>query len=292
MINIGHLGTAPDDTKRSFDAALILTHALTLGTEALREAQVDLADVDRITTIGRLAASIAPEVTQSITAIVTNAQAARHLLDRRPPDLDEVRQALDCIVRDAYRASDVIYRIRGLLKEAPPKRERAEINAAIRDVLELTRGETTKNGVSVRTQFAEPSPVVQADRVQLQQVILNLIINAVEAMSSMREGARELLICTEKAESNDALVAVRDSGPGLDLKCVNRLFEAFSTTKVRGMGIGLAICRSIIEAHGGQMWAGANEPRGAVFQFTVPLERDETFPAESTPHIRRRGEAK
>ena len=142
-------------------------------------------------------------------------------------------------------------------------------------MLELTRGEATKNGVSVRTQFVEPSPVVQADLVQLQQVILTLIINAVEAMSSMREAARELLICTENAGLNDALVAVGDSGPGLDL--------AFSTTKVQGMGIGLAICRSIVEAHGGQMWAGANEPRGAVFQFTVPLERDETLPAGSTP---------
>ena len=270
MIDIRHLGAAPDDTEKDFDAALIRTHALTLATEALREAQVDLAHVDRITTIGRLTASIAPEVTQPIAAIVTNAQAARHFLDRRPPDLDEVRQALDCIVRDAYRASDVIYRIRGLLKEAPPKRERAEINGAIRDVLELTRGEATKNGVSVRTQFAEPSPVVQADRVQLQQVILNLIINAVEAMSSMREGARELLICTEKAESNGALVAVRDSGPGLDMKSVDRLFEAFYTTKVQGMGIGLAICRSIIEAHGGRLWASANVPFGAIFQFTLP----------------------
>ena len=279
MIYIRNLGAAPEDTKKDFAAALIRTHALTLATEALHEAQVDLAHVDRITTIGRLTASIAPEVTQPIAAIVTNAQAARHFLNRRPPDLDEVRQVLDCIVRDAYRASDVIYRIRGLLKEALPKRERAEINGVIRDVLELTRGEATKNGVSVRTQFAEPSPVVEADRVQLQQVILNLIINAVEAMSSMREGARELLICTEKAESNGALVAVRDSGPGLNLKSVDRLFEAFSTTKVQRMGIGLAICRSIIEAHGGQMWAGANEPRGAVFQFTVPLERDETVPA-------------
>jgi C4-dicarboxylate-specific signal transduction histidine kinase len=277
MIDTGHLGAAPDDAEKDFDAALIRTHALTLATETLREAQVDLAHVDRITTIGRL--SVVHEVTQPIAAIVTNAQAARHFLNRRPPDLDEVRQALDCIVRDAYRASDVIYRIRALFKEAPPKRERAEINGAIRDVLELTRGEATKNGVSVRTQFAEPSPVVQADRVQLQQVILNLIINAVEAMSSMREGSRELLICTGKTESNGVLVAVRDSGPGLDLTSVDRLFEAFYTTKVQGMGVGLAICRSIIEAHGGRMWAGANEPRGAVFQFTVPLEPDETVPA-------------
>ena len=278
MIDTGHLGAAPDDTKKDFDAALIRTHALTLATEALREAQVDLAHVDPITTIGRL--SVAHGVTQPITAIVINAQAARRFLNRRPPDLDEVRQALDCIVRDAYRASDVIYRIRGLLKEAPPKRERVEINGAIRDVLELTRSEATKNGVSVRTQFAEPSPVVQADRVQLQQVILNLIINAVEAMSSMREGARELLICTEKAESNGALVAVRDSGPGLDLKSLDRLFEAFYTTKPGGMGMGLSICRSIIEAHGGRLRACANEPQGAVFQFTLPPQLAETVPAQ------------
>jgi C4-dicarboxylate-specific signal transduction histidine kinase len=154
-----------------------------------------------------------------------------------------------------------------------------EINGAIRDVLELTRGEATKNGVSVRTQFAEPSLVVRVDRMQLQQVVLNLIINAVEAMSRMRDGARELLVCTGKAASNDVLVAVRDSGPGLDLNSAGRLFEAFYTTKVQSMGIGLAICRSIIEAHGGRIWAAANEPRGAVFQFTTPLERNETVPA-------------
>jgi C4-dicarboxylate-specific signal transduction histidine kinase len=281
MIDNRHLGAAPDNIEKDFDAVPVRTHALTLASEALREAHVDLAHVDRNTTTGRLTASIAPEVTESIAAIVTNAQAAQNFLDHRPPDLDEVRQALNCIVRDAYRASDVIYQIRGLFKEAPPKKERVEINGVIRDVLGLTRGEATKTGVSVRTQFAEPSLAVQADRVQLQQVILNLIINAVEAMSSMREGARELLICTENVVTNAALVAVRDSGPGLDLGSVDRLFEAFYTTKVHGMGIGLAICRSIIEAHGGQMWAGANEPRGAVFQFTVPLERDETVPAGS-----------
>jgi C4-dicarboxylate-specific signal transduction histidine kinase len=240
----------------------------------VREAGVDLAHVDRITTMGRLTASIAPEVTQPVAAIITNAQAARHFLDRRPPDLDEVREALDRIVSEAYRASDVIYRIRGLFKETPPKREAAEINEAIRDVLELTRGEATKNGVSVRTQLAEPSPIVQADRVQLQQVVLNLIINAVEAMSSMREGARELVICTENAESNGALVAVRDSGPGLDPESADRLFEAFYTTKANGMGIGLAICRSIIEAHGGRLWARANAPCGAIFQFILPADTD------------------
>ncbi|MET4482734.1 ATP-binding protein [Bradyrhizobium sp. F1.13.3] len=268
MINIRHVGTAPDYTKKDFDAAPVRMYA------ALHEAQVDLAHVDRITTIGRLTASVAPEVTQPIAAIVTNAQAARHFLNRRPPDLDEVREALDCIVTEAYRASDAIYRIRGLFKETPPKRERVEINGAIRDVLELTRGEATKNGISVRTQFAEPSPVVQADPAQLQQVTLNLIINAFEAMISRREGSRELLICTEKSD-NGALVAVRDSGPGLDLETVDRLFEAFYTTKVQGMGIGLAICRSIIQVHGGRLWARANVPCGAIFQFTLPTHRPE-----------------
>ena len=279
MIDTGHLVALPDNNGKIFDAAPLRTHSQTLTSKALHEVQVDLAHVDCITTIGRLAASVAPEVTQSIAPIATNAQAARHFLDHRPPALDEVRQALDCIVRDAYRTSDVVYRIRGLFKEAPSKKERVEINGAISDVLELTRDEVTKNGVSVLTHFAEPSPTVQADRAQLQQVILSLIINAVEAMSSMREEARELLICTEKEESNGALVAVRDSGPGLDLKSVDRLFEAFYTTKVRGVGIGLTVCRSIIEAHGGRMWAGENEPRGASFQFTLPPERDESVPA-------------
>ena len=181
MIDTGHLGAPPDNTEKTFDAVPLRTHSLTLASKALaskalREVQVDLAHVDSITTRGRLAASVAPEVTQSIAAIVANAQAARHFLDLQPPVLDEVRQALDCIVRDAYRASDVIYRIRGLFKEALPKKEPVEINGAIRDVLELTRDEVTKNGVSVLAHFAEPSPTVQADRVQLHQVILNLIV--------------------------------------------------------------------------------------------------------------------
>jgi C4-dicarboxylate-specific signal transduction histidine kinase len=265
MIDIGRLGAALDDPENAFSAAL------TLASDALREAKVDLAHIDRITTMGRLAASMATEVTQSIAAIVTNAQAARHFLDDQPPNPDEVRQALDCIVGDAYRSSAVIERIQNLFKETPPKTQRVELNGAIRDVLDLTRGEVAKSRVSVLTQFAEPSPIVQADRVLLQQVILNLVINAIEAMSSMREGSRELLICTEKVESNSALVAIRDSGPGLAPKSINQLFEAFYTTKLHGMGIGLSICRNIVEAHGGQIWASANEPRGAIFQFTLPL---------------------
>ena len=179
---------------------LTRTHAWTLASDASREAKVDLAQIDRIMMMGRLAASVAHEVTESMAAVVANAQAARHFLDHRPPNPDEIRQALDCIVGDAYRSSAVVERIQNLFKETPSKKQRVEINGAIRDALELTHGEVAKSRVSVLTQFAEPSPTVQADRLLLQQVILNLIINAVEAMSSMPKGSRELLICTEKAE--------------------------------------------------------------------------------------------
>ena len=179
MIDTGHLGAPPDNTEKTYDAVPLRTHSLTLASKALREVQVDLTNVDSITTRGRLAASVAPEVTQSIAAIVADAQAARHFLDLQPPVLDEVRQAIDCIVRDAYRASDVIYRIRGLFEEAPPKKEPVEINGAIRDVLERTRDEVAKNGASVLTHFAESPPTVQANRMQLQQAILNLIVRRV-----------------------------------------------------------------------------------------------------------------
>ena len=179
MIDSGHVGAPPDNTEKTFEAVPLRTHSLTLASKALREVQVDLTNVDSITTRGRLAASVAPEVTQSIAAIVADAQAARHFLDLQPPVLDEVRQAIDCIVRDAYRASDVIYRIRGLFEEAPPKKEPVEINGAIRDVLERTRDEVAKNGASVLTHFAGSPPTVQANRMQLQQAILNLIVRRV-----------------------------------------------------------------------------------------------------------------
>ncbi len=240
-----------------------------LASETLREAQADLAQADRIATIGRLTASVAHEVKQPIATMVIHAQTARRFLDHRTVDLQEVREALDCIVKHGYRVVDVINRIHDLVKKAPPKKERVEINEAINDVLELTRGEAVKNGVLVMTEFAERLPALQADRVQLQQVILNLIINAIEAMSSMREGARELIISTKKAESGYVLVAVRDSGPGLAPGALKHAFEASYTTKPSGLGLGLWICRSIIEAHGGRLWATANRDRGAIFQFTL-----------------------
>jgi signal transduction histidine kinase len=211
-------------------------------------------------------------VNQPIAASVTNAQAALRWLGRRPPDQEEVRRALDRIVREGQRAGDVIARIRALIEKAPPRKDWVEINGAIREVVELTHHEAVKNGVSVETELADGLPLIQGDRVQLQQVILNLVINAVEGMGGIGEGPRELLISTGKAESGEVRVVVRDSGTGLDPAKLERLFEAFYTTKPGGLGMGLSICRSIIEAYGGRLWAEANVPRGASFQFTVPAQ--------------------
>ena len=237
-----------------------------------REIQMDLAHANRVATMGQLTASIAHEVNQPVTATIGNAQAALRWLAHEPPNLGETRQLLDRISKDGRRASDVVGRIRDLTRKAPPRMERLDVNEAILEVTALTRGEVVKNGVLVRTKLADDLPFVQADRVQVQQVVLNLIMNAVEAMTGVDEGARELLISTGKNDSKGVVVSLQDSGPGLDPRSADQIFEAFYTTKSAGMGMGLAICRSIIEAHGGRMWAGANEPRGAVFQFTLPPE--------------------
>ena len=199
-------------------------------------------------------------------------------LSARRPDLDEVREALGWIVRDGDRAGAVLGRIHALIKGAPRRNESVEINAAIREVIEITRGEAMKKGVVVQTDLGDDLPLVPGDRVELQQVILNLILNAIEAMSATSEGPRELLITTEKAESGDVLVAVRDSGPGLAPGALENLFKAFHTTKPSGLGLGLSICRSIVEGHGGRLWASAKLPRGAVFQFTLPISQDVSAP--------------
>ncbi|MGX1323997.1 PAS domain S-box-containing protein [Bradyrhizobium sp. USDA 377] len=240
-----------------------------------REALMELAHANRVTTMGQLTASIAHEVNQPIAAIVANAEAGLNWLEAQPPNLERVRQTFGWITGDGMRAGDIIGRIRALIRKAPPQKEDMDINQAVLEVIALTRSEAFKHGVSVRTQLAEGLPAIQADRVQLQQVVLNLIVNAIEAMGAVGDEERELLISTDRDVSNGVHVTLRDSGPGLDPKNVECLFEAFYTTKPTGMGMGLAICRSIIEAHGGQMWAGANEPRGAVFQFTLPLASDE-----------------
>jgi signal transduction histidine kinase len=253
--------------------------------EALRSAQAELAHANRVATMGQLTASVAHEVSQPIAATVMNAQAALRWIGAQPPNLNEVRQSLGQIVDNSKRAGDVIGRIRALIKKAPPQKEALEINEAILEVIALTRGEAVQNGIAVRTQLADGLPRIQADRVQLQQVILNLIVNAVQAMSGASDGTRELLIATSADAANGILVSLRDSGPALDPANLERLFDAFYTTKSSGLGMGLSICRSIIEAHGGRIWACANEPRGAVFHLSLPLERDDSIPARTSGPI-------
>jgi PAS domain S-box-containing protein len=251
-----------------------------LASEALRAAQADLAHVNRVATMGQLTASIAHEVNQPIAAAVINAQAALRWLATRPPNLDEVRQALSRVIDSGGRAGDVIDRIRAVIGKAPPRTSRFDLNEAISDVIALTRSEAMKHGVSVHTRFATDLPLVEGDRVQLQQVVLNLVMNALESMSAADEGPRELELSTEAEAAGGVRVAVYDTGPGLDQQTAARLFEAFYTTKPEGMGMGLAISRSIVEAHGGRLWASANEPRGAVFQWTLPAARAEAGAAE------------
>ena len=238
--------------------------------ERLRQLESDLAHMNRLSMMGELAASLAHEITQPIAAARNNARAALNFLDKQPPDLGEVREALGCVVGDADRAGVIIDRIRDHIKKAPPRKHRFDLNEAINEVIVLARSAIAENGVSVQTRLTEGLAPVEGDRVQLQQVILNLVLNAAEAMSAVDEGARELLISTEQSRTNGVLVAVRDSGPGIDPEHIERVFDAFYTTKSSGVGMGLSICRSIIDAHGGRLWADANEPRGAVFQFTLP----------------------
>ena len=229
--------------------------------EALRKTQMELAHANRVATIGQLTASIAHEVNQPLAAARINAASGLRFLSRSSPDLEEVRKALERIVNDADRGGEIIGRIRALIKKAPSQKDRLAINDAILEVVALIHGEAVKNGVSVRTRLAEGLLAIEGDRVQLQQVILNLIVNAIEAMSGQNEAPRELLIGSEKADPDGVLVAVRDSGPGLALENLDRLFEAFYTTKASGMGMGLSICRSIVEAHGGLVGERERAPR-------------------------------
>jgi PAS domain S-box-containing protein len=235
----------------------------------LEQMQSDFAHVNRVSMMGELAASLSHEITQPIGSARNNARAAMNFLDRSPPDLGEVREALGCVVSDTDRAGDIIDRIRDHIKKTPPRKGQFDLNEAIDEAIVLARSAIIKNGVWVQTRLSEGLFPIHCDRVQLQQVVLNLILNAAEAMGSVEAESRELLISTEQHHTG-VLVAVRDSGPGIDPTHLERVFEAFYTTKSRGVGMGLSICRSIIDAHGGRLWAEVNEPRGAIFQFTLP----------------------
>ena len=240
--------------------------------QRFRIMQTELTHANRLATLGQLTASITHEVKQPLAAALLNTQAAQRFLAHQPPDVERGKKAMDSAVRDCMRAAEVVERTRALVQKEPVRKDSVEINEAISEVIGLTHNEVLKNGVEVQTELAEGLPAIQGSRVQLQQVMLNLIVNAVEAMSQTGDDRRELLISTQP-QADCVLVTVRDSGPGLTEGAIERAFEAFYTTKPSGLGMGLSICRSIIEDHGGRLWAAANEPKGAAFQFTVPFSQ-------------------
>jgi len=238
--------------------------------DALRMLQTELAHANRLATMGQLAASIAHEINQPIGAARNNAHAALRFLLRESPDLAEVREALQGVVNDTYRASDIISGIRDQVQKVPPRMDRVDLNDAIVEVIALIRGELSKNRVAVQMRLTDDLPPAKADRVQLQQVILNLVLNAIEAMVGNEDGVRELVISAVFSEVG-LLVTIGDSGPVIAPEDRERIFDSFYTTKEGGVGIGLSICRSIIDAHGGRLWADTHQPCGAALKFTLPV---------------------
>jgi PAS domain S-box-containing protein len=261
-----------DDAKpRLFIATTMDITARRLAEDAMRAAQSELAQVARLTTMGEMTASIAHEINQPLAAIVANGNAGLRWLANATPDIDEVRATLKRIVNDGHRAGRVISGVRTMCRKGGHAKTIVDVNELVRDVLTLVRGEPDSRGVSVRTEL-EPLPQVLADRVQLQQVILNLIMNALDAMASVNGRVRVLRLRSERHEPGGVMVTVQDSGTGIDKKDMDRIFEPFFTTKPHGMGMGLPICRSIVEAHGGRLMASHDHPYGTVFQMILPVQ--------------------
>jgi C4-dicarboxylate-specific signal transduction histidine kinase len=274
------LRRARDDlngTVQELQAANEALHAESLerkhAEEALHQAQADLARVSRVTTMGELTASLAHEVNQPIAAAVTNANTCLRWLTREHPDVEEARAAAMRIVKDGTRAAEIIKRTRLLFKKGSPQRELMDVNEVIREMIVLLRGEATRHNISVGTELAADLPQVMGDRVQLQQVLMNLMLNGIDAMKDM-DGARELVIKSQRAENGQLLVSVIDTGMGLPQQQADQIFNAFFTLKPQGTGMGLSISRSIVESHGGRLWAADNSPRGASFYFTLPIEAE------------------
>jgi PAS domain S-box-containing protein len=240
----------------------------------LLDAQLELAHVNRVSTIGQLTASIAHEVNQPLAGVIANAEACLRWLDRGTPDLDAARRSVEWVLDDGNRASEVIRRVRALANKTDIEKAPLDINVVVSEVIALVRRELISHRVSVRTEFAPALPMVLGDRVQLHQVIINLVMNGIEAMQSVTDRPRELVIRSSQDETHQVLVSVTDSGVGISAENADRVFNAFFTTKSSGMGMGLSICRSIMEAHGGRLWATVNVPRGATFQFTLPVNAD------------------
>jgi C4-dicarboxylate-specific signal transduction histidine kinase len=237
--------------------------------EQLRQAQADLARVTRVVAMGELVASIAHEINQPLAAVVTNGSASLRWLGARPPNLEEAMEAIEGAIREATRASDVIGRIRALLQKSPTQMQRLDLNAVIREVLTLAETELTRGGVSVQTELATDLPTVLGDPIQLRQVMLNLILNAIDAMTAIDDRPRKIFI-ESAARPDGVLVQVQDSGPGVDPLHVDRIFDSLFTTKPQGIGVGLSLSRSIVEAHGGRLRTVPEPNHGAVFEFTIP----------------------
>jgi signal transduction histidine kinase len=237
--------------------------------EALRQAQAELAHVSRVTTLGEMAASIAHEVDQPLSGVVINANACLRFLAGQPPNIGEVRDGLQAIARDGRRASDVIQRIRALARRTSTEKELLDMNDVIREVITLAEGEARRTRARLRIELAEDLPRVLGDPVELQQVVLNLLLNGLESMTSVVGRPRELVIRTERQTDDHVHVAVQDVGSGIDPKVADQIFNAFYTTKRSGMGMGLSISRSIVEQHGGRLWAVPNDGPGTTFHFTV-----------------------
>ena len=243
-------------------------------SETLREVQIELAHANRVATMGQLTASIAHEIRQPLSAVKISGSAALRWLTRNPPEIDEAKESVEATVKHAGRAADVISRIHSLVKKSVPSTDTLDINEAIREVVDLTRTEAVKHGITVQMQLADNLPQIRGDRVQLQQVMINLIINAIQAMGDAVQGVRgthEVHISTDYSGSSEVRIAVQDLGPGVSPEKLPHLFEPFYTTKPGGMGMGLSISRSIIEDHGGRLWASEHEAKGARFQFTIPV---------------------
>jgi C4-dicarboxylate-specific signal transduction histidine kinase len=240
--------------------------------DSLLATQAELARVARVAIMGELTASIAHEVNQPLAGIVANADACLAWLSKPQPNLDEAKEAASSMILAATRASEVIARIRSLIRKTTPERLQLHINEVVNEAVALTRGEITRNNVSLVTELSSDLPIVLGDRIQLQQVILNLVMNAIAAMTSMSDCPRRLLIRSQTQDADRVLVAVQDSGMGMSPDVMARLFEPFFTTRSQGIGMGLPISRSIIEGHGGRLWAESTVSQGSTFQFTLPTE--------------------
>jgi C4-dicarboxylate-specific signal transduction histidine kinase len=254
-----------------FAAQAAIALQITRREREYRQVQNELAHANRVATMGQLTASIAHELKQPLSAVVTGGYAGLGWLKRQPPKIEEVAESFEQMIRDVTRASDVVDRIHSLVKKHVPRKEKLDINGAILELVGVIQSEMIKNSVTARMELAESLPHIQGDRVQLQQVILNLMINSIQAMSDLAGRERELHVTTELIASEGVRVGVRDSGPGFSAENLQRLFAPFYTTKPNGMGMGLSICQSIIEDHGGRLWASRIDPQGALFQFTIPV---------------------